>query len=178
MGCCPHPTCLSVLAVQPRLPFSMFECCTFSMSLFNRSQFVSAQVEPIPALSVILIWHALHLLCSPNPVRCYNRYRRSARLTRELLCCRRRCCCVNGPVRYVSDSLPRSAAVPFCSQRPHVTLGPVALSRTGHQQCRGLPTTASPNPAWALPWWTLPGWERGDTQSFSLSPYATPYYFI
>lgn len=47
-----------------------------------------------------------------------------------------------------------------CSQWSHITYGPVALFRTGHQQYRGLPTTASPHPAWTLPWWTLPGWER------------------
>lgn len=53
-----------------------------------------------------------------------------------------------------------------CSQRSHVTYGPVALFRTGHQQYRGLPTTASPHPAWTLPWWTLPGWERRGVQIF------------
>lgn len=51
-----------------------------------------------------------------------------------------------------------------------VTYGPVILSRTGHQQYRGHPTTASPHPAWPLPWWTLPGWERGRGGLFLSSP--------
>lgn len=65
-----------------------------------------------------------------------------------------------------------------CSQQSHITYGPVALFRTGHQQYRGLPTTASPHPAWTLPWWTLPGWERRGVQIFLFFCFYAIWYHL